>query len=71
MTSGRPASRSDHARRGAYHAAMERIEDAPPPDLERCHGQPGAFPFTRGVYPRMDADGWLCTMRQYAVFGSA
>jgi methylmalonyl-CoA mutase, N-terminal domain len=50
---------------------MERIYDAPPPDLERRLGQPGAFPFTRGVYPRMYADGRLWTMRQYAGFGSA
>ncbi len=50
---------------------MERIYDAPPPDLERRLGQPGAFPFTRGVYPRMYADGRLWTMRQYAGFGTA
>ncbi len=50
---------------------MERIYDAPPRDLERRLGQPGAFPFTRGVYPRMYADGRLWTMRQYAGFGSA
>ncbi len=33
-------------------------------------GQPGAFPFTRGVYPAMYT-GRLWTMRQYAGFGTA
>ena len=33
-------------------------------------GAPGAFPFTRGVYPTMYT-GRLWTMRQYAGFGSA
>ena len=33
-------------------------------------GEPGAFPFTRGIYPRMYRDR-LWTMRQYAGFGSA
>jgi methylmalonyl-CoA mutase, N-terminal domain len=33
-------------------------------------GAPGAFPFTRGVYPGMYRDR-LWTMRQYAGFGSA
>ena len=33
-------------------------------------GRPGAFPFTRGVYPGMYAER-LWTMRQYAGFGTA
>jgi methylmalonyl-CoA mutase N-terminal domain/subunit len=33
-------------------------------------GQPGAFPFTRGVYPTMYR-GRLWTMRQYAGYGTA
>ena len=33
-------------------------------------GEPGAFPFTRGVYPTMYR-GRLWTMRQYAGFGTA
>ena len=33
-------------------------------------GPPGAFPFIRGIYPRMYRDR-LWTMRQYAGFGSA
>ncbi len=38
--------------------------DAPPT------GEPGAFPFTRGVYPSMYR-GRVWTMRQYAGFGTA
>ena len=33
-------------------------------------GFPGEFPYTRGIYPTMYR-GRLCTMRQYAGFGSA
>ncbi|MBW3551956.1 MAG: methylmalonyl-CoA mutase [Gemmatimonadetes bacterium] len=36
----------------------------------RSLGEPGAFPFTRGVYPTMYR-GRLWTMRQYAGFGTA
>jgi methylmalonyl-CoA mutase N-terminal domain/subunit len=39
-------------------------------DPERDLGRPGAFPFTRGVYPEM-YPGRLWTMRQYAGFGTA
>lgn len=39
-------------------------------DPTRDLGQPGAFPFTRGVYPAMYAER-LWTMRQYAGFGTA
>jgi methylmalonyl-CoA mutase N-terminal domain/subunit len=34
-------------------------------------GEPGAFPYARGIHPRMYADGRLWTMRQYAGFGGA
>lgn len=34
-------------------------------------GRPGAYPYTRGIYPEMYAKGRLWTMRQYAGFGSA
>lgn len=50
---------------------MEPIYYAPPPRLTERLGQPGQFPFTRGVYPRMYSEGRLWTMRQYAGFGSA
>src|SRR5579859_5917775 len=39
-------------------------------DYERDLGWPGAFPFTRGVYPSMYR-GRLWTMRQFAGFGTA
>ena len=46
-----------------------RPEDAPV-DYERDLGDPGSFPFTRGVQPSMYR-GRLWTMRQYAGFGTA
>ncbi|HEY6947786.1 MAG TPA: methylmalonyl-CoA mutase family protein, partial [Gemmatimonadales bacterium] len=39
-------------------------------DPEADVGRPGAFPFTRGVYPGMYTSR-LWTMRQYAGFGTA
>jgi len=45
-------------------------EDLQAWDAERDLGQPGEFPFTRGVYPNMYR-GRLWTTRQYAGFGSA
>ena len=47
---------------GPHHVAADR-------DEERL-GQPGEFPFTRGVHPEMYRRR-LWTMRQYAGFGSA
>ena len=46
-----------------------RPEDAPV-DYGRDLGDPGSFPFTRGVQPTMYR-GRLWTMRQYAGFGTA
>jgi len=46
-----------------------RPNDAPV-DYERDLGDPGRFPFTRGVQPTMYR-GRLWTMRQYAGFGTA
>jgi methylmalonyl-CoA mutase, N-terminal domain len=40
-----------------------------PPDADRI-GEPGSFPYTRGVYPDMYR-GRLWTMRQYAGMGTA
>ena len=40
------------------------------PRAARAIGEPGEFPFTRGVYPNMYR-GRLWTMRQYAGFGTA
>jgi methylmalonyl-CoA mutase, N-terminal domain len=39
-------------------------------DYERDLGDPGEFPFTRGIYPTMYR-GQLWTMRQFAGFGTA
>jgi methylmalonyl-CoA mutase N-terminal domain/subunit len=41
-----------------------------PPDLEQRLGQPGEFPFTRGVHPEMYRTQ-LWTIRQYAGYASA
>jgi methylmalonyl-CoA mutase, N-terminal domain len=41
-----------------------------PADRETAIGLPGAYPFTRGVYPSMYR-GRLWTMRQFAGFGTA
>src|SRR5215208_1812353 len=47
-----------------------RPEDIAELDYGRDLGDPGAFPYTRGVHPTMYR-GRLWTMRQYAGFGSA
>lgn len=39
-------------------------------NFERDLGEPGSFPFTRGIYPTMYR-GRLWTMRQYAGYGTA
>jgi methylmalonyl-CoA mutase N-terminal domain/subunit len=44
--------------------------DAVEVDYDRDLGYPGAYPFTRGVYPSMYR-GRLWTMRQFAGFGTA
>jgi methylmalonyl-CoA mutase N-terminal domain/subunit len=45
-------------------------EDDLPQDPQASIGLPGAYPFTRGVYPSMYR-GRLWTMRQFAGFGTA
>jgi methylmalonyl-CoA mutase N-terminal domain/subunit len=50
-------------------APVYRPDDAPI-DYDRDLGDPGSFPFTRGVQPSMYR-GRLWTMRQYAGFGTA
>jgi methylmalonyl-CoA mutase N-terminal domain/subunit len=45
-------------------------KDVPDLDPERDLGQPGEFPYTRGVYKNMYR-GRLWTMRQFAGFGTA
>jgi methylmalonyl-CoA mutase N-terminal domain/subunit len=64
-------------RQGELFSTIAGIENPPlqtpetvPVDYERDLGYPGAFPFTRGVYPSMYR-GRLWTMRQFAGFGTA
>jgi methylmalonyl-CoA mutase N-terminal domain/subunit len=65
-------------RQGELFSTMSGIENEPlygPDDIAgvdhgRDLGYPGAFPFTRGVYPSMYR-GRLWTMRQFAGFGTA
>ena len=62
---------------GELFSTISGVENAPlcspesvELDFERDLGWPGAFPFTRGVYPSMYR-GRLWTMRQFAGFGTA
>jgi methylmalonyl-CoA mutase N-terminal domain/subunit len=64
-------------RQGELFSTISGIENEPlytaddvPADYDRKLGFPGAFPFTRGVYPSMYR-GRLWTMRQFAGFGTA
>jgi methylmalonyl-CoA mutase, N-terminal domain len=64
-------------REGELFSTMSGVENEPLDspdtvrvDYERDLGFPGAFPFTRGVYPSMYR-GRLWTMRQFAGFGTA
>ena len=68
---------SSPQRSGELFSTMSGVENEPlyAPDnveveYERDLGYPGAFPFTRGVYPSMYR-GRLWTMRQFAGFGTA
>jgi methylmalonyl-CoA mutase, N-terminal domain len=64
-------------RQGDLFSTISGIENEPlqtpdtvSVDYERDLGYPGAYPFTRGVYPSMYR-GRLWTMRQFAGFGTA
>ncbi|MDX6481459.1 MAG: methylmalonyl-CoA mutase, N-terminal domain [Gaiellaceae bacterium] len=64
-------------RQGELFSTISGVENEPlyspenvAVDYERDLGWPGAFPFTRGVYPSMYR-GRLWTMRQFAGFGTA
>jgi methylmalonyl-CoA mutase, N-terminal domain len=63
------SDRSKTSPSGLPIEAVYRPADAPV-EYERDLGDPGAFPFTRGVQPTMYR-GRLWTMRQYAGFGTA
>src|SRR6185312_616723 len=82
----RRAHATDEWRRARYEQSPERealfttmsgLENEPlytpsnvEIDYDRDLGYPGAFPYTRGVYPSMYR-GRLWTMRQFAWFGTA
>src|SRR6201993_1034492 len=64
-------------RQGELFSTISGVENEPlywpenvDVDYQRDLGFPGAFPFTRGVYPSMYR-GRLWTMRQFAGFGTA
>src|SRR4051812_10523471 len=64
-------------RGGELFSTMSGVENEPldspdtvEVDYDRDLGYPGAYPFTRGVYPSMYR-GRLWTMRQFAGFGTA
>jgi methylmalonyl-CoA mutase N-terminal domain/subunit len=65
----RPA-RGDSPERAASFTTPSGIELAPLYGEARDGGQPGCYPYTRGIHPTMYR-GRLWTMRQYAGFGSA
>lgn len=50
---------------------MKSLYSKAPQDLSERLGEPGQFPFTRGIYPQMYTTGRTWTMRQYAGFASA
>ncbi len=70
-------SRSSPERQGELRTTISGLENEPlatpetvEVDYDRDLGYPGAYPFTRGVYPTMYR-GRLWTMRQFAGFGTA
>src|SRR5205814_10422171 len=64
---GEPAEKTSPS--GIPLQAIYRPED-PPRDYDTTLGDPGSFPFTRGIRPDMYR-GRLWTMRQYAGYASA
>jgi methylmalonyl-CoA mutase N-terminal domain/subunit len=72
----RPFTLCDYARvsaeteSGTPFQAVYGPEDLADFDLDQALGEPGSYPYTRGIYPSMyTSRPW--TMRQYAGFGSA
>ena len=58
------------ARHGESGFVIEPVYGHVPADLAQRLGEPGDYPYTRGVYPTMyTTKPW--TMRQYAGFGTA
>ncbi len=75
METGRVTIRQEHEQE--LRSTISGVENPPLSspesvrvDYERDLGDPGEFPFTRGVYPSMYR-GRLWTMRQFAGFGTA
>ncbi|HEX7171158.1 MAG TPA: methylmalonyl-CoA mutase family protein [Candidatus Limnocylindria bacterium] len=66
----RPEARSHRSTSGIEIEPVYRPGDPAGFDPERDLGEPGAFPYTRGVHPG-GYRGRPWTMRQYAGFGSA
>jgi methylmalonyl-CoA mutase N-terminal domain/subunit len=73
----REAYEATPERQGVLFSTMSGVENEPlyrpeavEIEYERDLGNPGEFPFTRGVYPSMYR-GRLWTMRQFAGFGTA
>ncbi len=58
------------ARHGESGFVIEPVYGHVPADLAQRLGEPGEYPYTRGVYPTMYTTK-LWTMRQYAGFGTA
>lgn len=74
-TMARPASRHERPARvttisGDEVAPLYTPADTAPLDYQRDLGEPGQFPYTRGIHPTMYR-GKLWTMRQFAGFGTA
>ncbi len=74
-TTARPASRHERPERvttvsGDEVAPLYTPADTADLDYQRDLGEPGRFPYTRGIHPTMYR-GKLWTMRQFAGFGAA
>jgi len=74
-TMARPASRHERPARvttisGDEIAPLYTPADTAQLDYQRDLGEPGQFPYTRGIHPTMYR-GKLWTMRQFAGFGTA
>ncbi len=69
--SGRTKEADARVSRSASHLVRERVYGpADAPDFASAIGEPGAYPFTRGLHAS-GYRGRLWTMRQYAGFGTA
>lgn len=69
---GNPGAHDDlrETNTGVNIKLFYKPEDVPRFDYETCLGDPGQYPYTRGIYPTMYR-GKLWTMRQYAGFATS